>query len=146
MMDVSHCGPTHVCGGACPCNCPPPAPLPRQCSSHSVRYATGEIVHYAQDLISSGFGTPWGHTRSFANRLSETTNVGNGYNWQVKEWPYLVILDDAIAVMGQATEVRWFILQDDGTYIGAFSVRDTLVADSSNSVYFLDHPTKAYFV
>src|ERR1043165_7071426 len=85
---TSACG----CGCACTCVCPPPAPVAPQVSGGPVRYASGEIVLSALDLKAKGFGFPWGHTRSFSNLLRVNTNFGNGYNWQVKEWTYLLNL------------------------------------------------------
>ena len=81
------------CGCGCACNAcavKPNGPKAPGASGGPIRYGTGEIVLSATDLSTGGFGFPWGHTRSFASRLSQPTNVGNGFNWQVQEWPYLV--------------------------------------------------------
>src|SRR5665213_3302172 len=42
-----------------------------------VRYATGELVIGAADLLLSGYGVPWGHTRSFSSSLNVSQTVGN---------------------------------------------------------------------
>lgn len=96
------CGCAACCGAAA-------KPEPPAISSAPVRYATGEVVVLAEDIASSGFGLEWGHTRSFASRLERDTDLGNGYNWQVKEWSHLVFPDDTTAVvMGEANEALWF--------------------------------------
>ena len=41
------------------------------------------------DLASGGFGTAWGHHRSFSNRLGVNQEFGNGYNWQIAHLPWL---------------------------------------------------------
>ncbi|HEX5442918.1 MAG TPA: hypothetical protein VFW87_03770, partial [Pirellulales bacterium] len=56
---------------------------PVQISDGPIRYATGEVVIEADDLASGGFGTAWGHHRSFSSRLNANQDFGNGFNWQV---------------------------------------------------------------
>jgi RHS repeat-associated protein len=57
-----------------------------------VRYFNGELQLRRKDLGSDGFGIPWGHTRIYSNRLSNSFDFGNGFNWLVHEWPRLVRL------------------------------------------------------
>src|SRR5262245_14957811 len=59
-------------------------------SGGSVRLASGEVALVAVDVESSGFSFPWGHTRSIASRLTQESDPGNGFDWQVREWSYLV--------------------------------------------------------
>src|SRR4051812_43877832 len=73
------------CGCSC-CQSLPEGPVRRNAGESRVRYTTGELALSATDLHAGGFGVSWGHTRSFANRLTQNTNVGSGYNWQVLEW------------------------------------------------------------
>ena len=102
-LDGSSCG----CGCGCGCPCKGPAiPQANKVSETSVRYGTGEVVLQADDLHAGGFGLPWGHTRSFASRLSCDADTGNGVNWQVAQWSYLVQQDDgSVVVMGSANNV-----------------------------------------
>lgn len=53
---------------------------------------------------------PWGHTRSFASRLSHNELLANGANWQVEQWPYLVhdFPNSRVVVMGRANTYLWF--------------------------------------
>jgi hypothetical protein len=102
-----------------------------------VRYASGEVVLYASDLEGDGFGTAWGHTRNFANQLPQSTNVGNGYNWQVKEWSYLVIQPNLIVVMGEKTEAKSFSNAGGNNWVPNFSIRDSLIFDTLNNTFLL---------
>ena len=108
------------------------------CSAAPIRYATGEIVLNVSDLETGGFGIPWGQTRSYANRLSNSYNFGNGYNWLVAEWTYLSIQPDpgTVAVMGIPTQTLWFD-QVGNDYVPRFSVRQTLQFDPVDYVYRL---------
>src|SRR5487761_1119077 len=78
-------------------------------SAGPIRYGTGEIVHQASDASSGGFGIPWGHTRSFLSRMYVDADIGQGYDWQVAEWPYLnSYTAGQLAFMGQAGKIVWF--------------------------------------
>ena len=73
---------------------------------------------------------------SRSRHLSQKTNVGNGNNWQVKEWSYLVIQTNTVVVMGESTKQKWFT-KVGSTYVPQFSTRETLVLDTVNNVYEL---------
>jgi RHS repeat-associated protein len=84
-----------------------------------VRYANGEVRLAVQDLSSKGFGLPWGHTRSYSNRLNELTEVArnpNGIGWFVREIPQLVqeisgsssSTSVSVGVIGVVQDTRWF--------------------------------------
>lgn len=107
----------------------------RQITDFPVRYATGEVGEKAIDLKVDGFGVPWGHTRSFSSRLSENTNVGNGFNWQVEEWPYIVEVDEtSVVLMGVALDAIWFTRNGDA-FTPDFSSRETLQLDVTANIY-----------
>ncbi|MEO8497331.1 MAG: hypothetical protein ABI614_19850, partial [Planctomycetota bacterium] len=103
-------------------------------SSFPIAYSTGELSYSATDLESDGFGVPWGHTRSFVSRLSRSESIGNGFNWQIEQWPYLVIRDDEIVAQGLAGNAYWFDKDDDG-YSPRFSAKKTLIHDAASNVY-----------
>ena len=114
------------CGCAC-CGMVPPNPAPESVSTFPVRYGTGEVILQATDLQSSGFGVPWGHTRSFASQLTQPANAGNGYNWQVADWSYLGFPSPStVVVMGATCETLWFD-QVNNAYVPRFNVRQTLL-------------------
>jgi hypothetical protein len=126
------------CGCGCqPAGCPPPAPRAPKAAKLSTRYGTGEVILTASDVHAKGYGTPWGHTRSFASRLSADTNVGNGNNWQVREWSYLIFPSPGtVVVMGDANEALYFDLSGSA-FVPRFSVRQTLVLNAAANVYEL---------
>ena len=113
------------------------AGLPDVFSAAPVRYSTGEIALSAVDLESQGFSVPWGHVRSFTSRTSISHTMGNGFNWQVEQWPFLVRdWDGSVVVQGRANEALWFD-KVAGTFVPAFSVKQTLILDESAEVYRL---------
>lgn len=65
-------------------------PLMQDSPEVGVRYFNGELQFRTKDLGSDGFGVPWGHTRIYSNRLSNSYDFGNGNNWLIHEWPQLV--------------------------------------------------------
>lgn len=72
-------------------------------SGMPIRYATGEVVLRAVDLMLDGYGVPWGHTLRFQSRLNFNENLGNGFNWQVKHWRHVVEkTDGSVLVQGAA--------------------------------------------
>ncbi|MFO0929414.1 MAG: hypothetical protein U0736_20695 [Gemmataceae bacterium] len=136
------------CGGCecgCECGCggaggPPKGLQPPRVSGRPVRYATGEPLVEADDLHAGGFGLAWGHTRSFASRLTEPTDAGNGVNWQVQQWPYLVRRDDGtVVLMGRANAAVWFDPVAGG-FQARFDVRQTLTTDAAAGVYRVSDP------
>lgn len=56
-----------------------------------IRYFNGEVQLRIKDIGSDGYGFPWGHTRIYSNRLSNSYDFGNGYNWVINELPQLVL-------------------------------------------------------
>ncbi|MBS0266027.1 MAG: RHS repeat-associated core domain-containing protein [Planctomycetes bacterium] len=89
----------------------------------------------ATDLMTGQGGVPWGHTRSYTNALPYPVNAGNGWNWQVAEWPYVVgNPTGTVTIMGASQNVLWFDAVGSG-YVARFNVRDSLRLDSVNQQY-----------
>jgi hypothetical protein len=105
-------------------------------SAAPVRYATGELSLSADDITSSGFGVPWGHTRSFASRQSHNESIGNGLNWHVEQWSFLVETDEKAVIQGRANSPLWFS-KTDGNYVGDFDIKQTLIHDAQAEVHRL---------
>ncbi len=113
-------------------------------SSAPVRYGTGEFAYWVSDLSVKGYGVPWGHTRSFRPRLTHSETIGQGYNWQVKEWPFLVQGPSGLAgteitevvIQGESDSSYWFD-KVDGEWVPRFNVKSTLEHDTVNDVYRL---------
>ena len=120
---IPSCGGGFSAGGTCP---------PAMFSVAPVRYATGELLISATDIESDGFGGPWGHTRSFMNRLSRGETIGQGFNWHVAQWPYLVHKEDVVVVLGEGSGAYWFDRVDD-TFVARFGVRRTLELDAAGT-------------
>ena len=117
------------CGGFV---CSPPV-----YSMYPVHYETGQLALSAVDIESAGFSVPWGHTRSFASRQSHNETLGNGFNWHVEQWPFLIALyDGRMVIQGRANSPLWF-RQVNGGYVGEFFIKETLVHDAGANVYRL---------
>lgn len=134
--------------GSCFSGCKPPDPNPPKCkkckckcekgaSKRPIRYGNGEIQMSVRDLISAGFGQPWGHTRYYTNRLAESDDFGNGYNWVVEQWPYVTDQGDSLAVVWTPQHAVWFD-KVSGSFIARYGAQHTLVKVSN--VYKLTFP------
>ncbi len=111
------------------------AGLPCEFSAGPIRYADGSISIRATDLSSDGFSLPWGHTRSFQSRLSVNETIGNGFNWQVQEWPHLAIdQDGSVAVLGRQNTVVLFD-RINSNYVARFSLKPTLTLNVTTKRY-----------
>jgi len=81
---------------------------------------------------------PWGHTRSYSNQQAYDYDCGNGWNWLVREWPYLGELEDGtIFIVRGARNVRFFT-ESGGTYSPKFGTRDTLTFSSGTNEFNLN--------
>lgn len=98
------------------------------------------------DLSSDGYGQPWGHTRSYSNRLSANTNNEgvNGANWFIKQCPYLINLNPSqsdpnkatIVLLGVVSEAVWFDYDSTSdTYVARFFNPDTLVHNGDEFIF-----------
>lgn len=111
---------------------PPPVPPPKppcedECcdccedaeSTELIRYANGEISLREADLGAGGFGRGWGHQWICSNQMSADFDFGNGHNWLVSQWAYLVRSqespDTIVFVRGNNLAV-WFD-EADGDYV-----------------------------
>lgn len=119
-----------------PCNCACAASNTGNISTGPVRYSSGELVYRQSDVPGGGgYGVPWGHTRTFAPRLSQNESLGQGYNWRVEQWPYLVLSNPStIILMGEALESVFFDL-NGSQYVARYNVKKTLSLDTVNQVY-----------
>ncbi|MEZ6129153.1 MAG: hypothetical protein R3C59_10765 [Planctomycetaceae bacterium] len=120
-------------GGPCRRLCQPPPPV----SAFPIRYGTGEVILNVSDFEVTGYGTPWGHTRSFGSRMSVNESNGSGFNWQVREWPYLVRdFDGNVTVLGIAAAAIWFT-KDGSDFVPTFQTKEVLTLDEVANVYRL---------
>ncbi|MBN71314.1 MAG: hypothetical protein CME32_18770, partial [Gimesia sp.] len=76
--------------------------------------------------------------------MNHSETIGQGYNWQVKEWPFLVQGPSGLAgteitqvvIQGTSSSSYWFD-KVDGQWVPRFNVKSTLEHDTDNSVYRL---------
>jgi len=121
-----------------------PGPDPHPGSDYSeapVRFSTGEVYLVTEDLAYNDFGVPWGHTRSYSNRVTQPGVGRNGNSWFVKEWPYLSPSDTApepatICLVWVVKECLWFDLVA-GSYKARFFLRPKLRHDAAQKIFTL---------
>ncbi|MFN9035529.1 MAG: hypothetical protein ACK5YO_04495, partial [Planctomyces sp.] len=124
----------HACGSG---GCSKPV------SMFPIRYSSGAMVLRVTDLETSGLGFPLGHTRSFSNRLTVSTNPGNGHNWFVRQWPRLQRFAipgqslSRIAATGDATSILWFAEAGNDVYTADFGDKSTLTLDRAAGLFRL---------
>lgn len=110
-------------------------------TSSGVSPATGAFVTSVADLGSGGFGTMWGHTRSWSN----TAGLGpNGNHWVVREMPFLVQANSGttvVAVDGGESQ-RWFD-QAGGGWAARLGGMETLSEDGTAKEFVLADPSGA---
>ena len=130
--------------GGCLCcppdspTCTPPSSSTSGFSAFPVRYANGELKLVVQDLSSVGLGVPWGHTRTYSNRLTAPYEGLNGNNWFVTELPHLALSDDgnSLCVISSIYDAKWFVKQGS-VWTPKFYVQDTLIEDSTHQEFVL---------
>lgn len=115
-----------------PMSCPPSG-------SDPVSFLEGRIILRENDLSAGGFGQSWGHTRSYNNQLTDNADFGNGFNWLIAQWPYLVIDDVSVAVVRAGRNSLWFD-EVDGAYLGRFGIKTTLTYDSGSDEFTVSSP------
>lgn len=87
------------------------------------------------------YGKPWQHSRFYSNQPSSSGGLGNGYNWLVEQWPYLIEYDDgSITVVRGTRQALWFDLTC-GVYFGRYGAKSTLTHDTTNHLFVLALPT-----
>ena len=101
--DVS---PTSPCAGQC---CVASAGGTSDVTDCPIRWFNGDIAMVVENVATSGFGMPWGHRRAYSNQLPQNHDFGNGYNWMIESWPYMVKSgSDQVAVIFTNRKAFWF--------------------------------------
>ncbi len=97
-----------------------------------MRYADGEVRLITSDVSSQGFGVPWGHTRSYSNKLTAQDTGVNGNSWFVAELPQLAQpTSTTLCLVSVVQEALWFDLVS-GSWVARYFVQDTLAHDATN--------------
>jgi hypothetical protein len=85
---------------------------------NSIRCRNGGVQLGVTYLAAGGFGKRSHHRRIYSNRLSVGTDRGNGYNWSIDRWPYVVEhADGSVAVVRSPRNTLSFNLEN-GNYVG----------------------------
>ncbi|MCO6458897.1 MAG: hypothetical protein J5I93_26615 [Pirellulaceae bacterium] len=114
-------------------------------SEVGVRYVNGEVRLSIPVLTAGGFGRPWGHTITYTNRLPASWDLGNGFNWFVEQWPYLLkCVDEEFQTFNYIVFVQsswtavWFDFDEmSGDYSPRHAAHYGLTHDTANNVYKL---------
>ena len=107
-----------------------------------MRYFTGEVVLREEDVAGGGFGFGWGHARVFSNRMRAGFDRGQGWNWNVEHWPYLVPSPhpgSTVALLGRDGR-EWFRANGDGTFLTLHGARSTLRHDAAAGEFAFAEP------
>jgi RHS repeat-associated protein len=83
-------------------------PFGQPISTAPVRFSDGAAVVWETDLTSSGFGEPWGHTRSWTNAKGHMFAGINGKGWVISNLPFLTRTPDGLAVVMGGGSARYF--------------------------------------
>ncbi|MBN8625472.1 MAG: RHS repeat-associated core domain-containing protein [Planctomycetes bacterium] len=109
-------------------------------SSGPIKYANGEIDLSVTELSSRGFGSFWGHTRTYSNRLSASFDFGNGFNWIVKQWAYLTEGDGgAFVFVRSPSDAVWFD-PSGSDFIARYGALQTLTHDPLAGTFTVSTP------
>ncbi len=111
-------------------------------TSQPVRYADGAVTIAATDLMSDGFGMPWGQTRTWTNAPGYAAATTNGVGWVDTQTPSLMQIDGTttLAEISNGVTAEYFTLVD-GTYQPYSYDQSTLVHDTTNHQYVLTDET-----
>ena len=106
-----------------------------------MRYFNGEVQIQVTDVSSGGFGLGWSHTRTYTNRMVDSFDRGNGWNWNPEDWPYLInspFPGSTYALLGNLYEIDWFLYDSvNNKYITLFGKLKTLEHDATNKIFRL---------
>ncbi len=125
-----------------------PLPVELLYSDGPVRYFDGTLQLASTDLESGGFGSSWGHTRSWTNHPGYDAASYNGSAWVVNEQPVLLPVygDQIIALVSSGTDAIYFDLlnQANGTYQARLSPPETLRRESNDEYTLTDSDGNQY--
>lgn len=130
------------CAGSCGCGCNTAGllgtasgadggnPASLMFSSAGVQYFDGQPKLETPDLQSSGFGIPWGQTRSWAGDPRYAPGGSNGVGWNVTQLPFLLQGSDprTLVLVTSGTDDRYFDLAGP-TYNPRFFYQEQLRQD-----------------
>jgi len=110
-------------------------------SEHPIRYANGEVHLEATDLADAGFGLPWAHRRSYANRASHHGDLGHGFRWFSSSWPYLVQKTGGVILFVEDNHHAVWFDESGGSYTARHGALHTLSYNSADQEFILAKPS-----
>ncbi len=115
-------------------------PTPADYSDAPVRYADGTVQLGAADLSSTGFGVPWGQSRSWSNGPGYAAGGDNGGGWVDAQAPHLLQADGStnttLIVVTDGTTARYYDLVN-GSYVPRFFDQSQLAANTTTHEFVL---------
>ena len=107
-------------------------------SGSPVRYADGTIQLAWSDLVSTGFGTPWGQTRNWTNGAGYASPGGNGTGMVDTQVPYLMQADgstsNTIVLIASGTDAEYFDY-NGSVYTSRFFSQNQLSYDAGTDTW-----------
>ncbi|WP_162668091.1 polymorphic toxin-type HINT domain-containing protein [Gemmata massiliana] len=110
---------------------------PAGLSSHPIRYSDGMVIYSTTDLVSDGFGQPWGVSRSWYNLSTYGNHTDFGNGWVDSERPYLFRVDLTGQVIVVAGETPTYFSPSGGAYVPDYFTTDQLAYDATAGEFVL---------
>jgi len=117
---------------------------PKNTSVGMVRYADGVVDVHFPDLESSGFGMPFGITRSWSNGPGYDKGTELGFGWNINQLPTVVQAngENTLSIVIDGNQARTFDLTTTANvYRERFFGQHQLTHDTTNHRYILTTPT-----
>jgi hypothetical protein len=117
-------------------------PMTQGFSEAGVRFADGTIQLNTSDLVTPGFGNPWGQTRNWTNGPGYVAANINGTGWVDSQMPYIQQENNnnTMVLISSGTNARFF----DGagpTYTERYFLQDKLFDNTSAQEFELTDDT-----
>jgi len=116
---------------------------PTNTSVGMVRYADGVVDLHFPDLESTGFGMPFGITRSWSNGPGYDNGTDLGFGWNINQLPTVVQVNgtNTLSIVIDGNEARTFDVTTTPTvYQERFFGQHKLVHDTVGDFYVLTTP------
>jgi hypothetical protein len=101
------------------------------------------------DVASTGYGFPWGHSRSYSNQQDVDFNRGNGWNWNTNNLPWFSapqLAGSAIVLNADLYNLRYFSQDASGNYAPQFGDLSTLTRNAGAQQFTLREPDGSVWV
>ncbi|HEV3203166.1 MAG TPA: hypothetical protein VGY77_02230, partial [Gemmataceae bacterium] len=104
-------------------------------SAAGVRYIDGAVKLSTSDLQSTGFGIPWGQTRSWGNDPRYTPVNSNGFGWNETYQPFFLQSSDrrTLVLVTSGSDARYFDVSGT-TYTPRFFYQEQLRQDTGRLI------------